>query len=142
MGFTPENTLFADAICPDEINHHRPEENVTSVFQNTWGDLFPLGGLGGLPFVGKTGWGAFSSHCPESGNILILFAPHVGVDLNGTVGSCHRAGQTGGSSACGAAIGAYKAGCANDIGNPFLRIRISVNNDGVFIVIERQRHGV
>jgi hypothetical protein len=33
-----------------------------------------------MPFVGKTGWGAFSSHCPEDGNIVILFAPHVGVD--------------------------------------------------------------
>ena len=62
-----------------------------------------------MPFVGKTGWGAFSSHCPADGNIVILFAPHVGVDSDGNIGSITRDGQDHASGACGAAIGAYKA---------------------------------
>jgi hypothetical protein len=66
--------------------------------------------LGGLPFSGKTGWGAMSSHVPTAdGNIVVMFAPHVGIDRNGVVGSIHRHGQDKNSSACGAAIGALSA---------------------------------
>lgn len=71
--------------------------------------MFPLSGLAGFPFVGKTGWGAFSSHCPENGNIVILFAPHVGIDSNGNVGKIERDGQINASGACGASISAYKS---------------------------------
>ena len=92
IGFTDDNTLFADSTCPDEINHNDHETDVTALFQRRWGELFPLGGLAGLPFAGKTGWHAFSSHCPEDGHILILFAPHVGVDYEGKVGSFYREG--------------------------------------------------
>ena len=71
--------------------------------------MFPLSGLAGMPFTGKTGWGAFSSHCPKDGNIIILFAPHVGISDQGTVGKIVRRGQSEASSACGAAIGALSA---------------------------------
>ena len=63
-----------------------------------------------MPFAGKTGWGAFSSHVPINGHIVILFAPHVGVDWEGNVGKFTRDGQGSSSRACGAAIGAYLAG--------------------------------
>ena len=79
------------------------------MFADRWGEVFPLGGLAGLPFTGKTGWGAFSSHVPENGNICVLYAPHVGIDKNGIVGKVTRMGQACSSGACGAAIGAYKA---------------------------------
>lgn len=92
MGFTDENTLFADSSCPDEINHDDPDEDITSLFQKRWGEIFPLAGLAGMPFTGKTGWHAFSSHCPEDGNIVIMFAPHVGVDATGAVGKVLREG--------------------------------------------------
>ena len=92
-----------------------------------------------MPFTGKTGWGAFSSHVPEvrccgkshhiswsppdhrklvcvfkrtvcafaqGGNIVVMFAPHVGVDKAGVVGKCDRAGQATSSTSCGASIGA------------------------------------
>ena len=108
-GYTGDNTLFADSSCPDEINHDDPLEDITSLFQHRWGEIFPLAGLAGVPFTGKTGWGAFSSHCPKDGNIVILFAPHVGVDSEGLVGKVHRDGQEASSSACGAAIGALAA---------------------------------
>lgn len=48
-------------------------------------------------------------HVPDNGKLLILFAPHVGIDGEGRVGSLQRDGQATVSSACGAAIGAYKA---------------------------------
>ncbi len=107
-GFTASNTLYTDSSCPDEINHNDPEEDITSIFQTRWGEIFPLGGLAGLPFTGKTGWHAFSSHCPKDGNIILLFAPHVGVDSSGNVGTVKRDGQDFNSAACGAAIGALK----------------------------------
>ena len=112
-GFTDENTLFADCSCPDEINHDNPDEDITSLMHARWGEMFPLGGLAGFPFTGKTGWGAFSSHCPADGNIVVLFAPHVGVDCDGNVGKVTRDGQSCASSACGAAIGALAAVAAN-----------------------------
>ena len=83
------------------------------LFQQRWGGIFPLGGLAGLPFTGKTGWNAFSSHVPKNGNIIVLFAPHVGVDSSGKVGKVHRDGQDHSSGACGAAIGAYAAAKAD-----------------------------
>jgi hypothetical protein len=93
LGFTDDNTLFADSSCPDELNHDDPEEDITSLFQRRWGEIFPLAGLAGMPFTGKTGWHAFSSHTPVDGNIVILFAPHVGVDFTGKVGNVTREGQ-------------------------------------------------
>jgi hypothetical protein len=62
-----------------------------------------------MPFTGKTGWYAFSSHCPKDGNIILLFAPHVGIQSTGKVGYVKRDGQDEPSTACGAAIGALKA---------------------------------
>ena len=87
-----ENTLFADCSCPDEINHDDPDEDITSLFTRRWGEIFLLSGLAGLPFTGKTGWGAFSGHCPADGHIVVLFAPHVGIDSNGEVGKITRDG--------------------------------------------------
>ena len=109
IGFNHANTLYIDCTCPDEINHNDPLEDMTSLFARRWGELFPLGGLGGFPFTGKTGWAASSSHCPNDGNIVMMFAPHVGIDANGVVGQFLRRGQDKASTACGAAIGAFNA---------------------------------
>jgi len=38
-----------------------------------------------------------------------MFAPHVGIDRDGNVGSIHRDGIEKNSSACGASIGALNA---------------------------------
>jgi len=108
-GFTDDNTLYADCSCPDEINHDDPDEDITSLMTKRWGEIFPLAGLAGFPFTGRTGWGAFSAHVPADGHIMVLYAPHVGVDCDGKIGSITRDGQEGKSSACGAAIGAYAA---------------------------------
>lgn len=73
------------------------------------GGVFNLGGLGGVPFVGKSGFGAFLSHVPVKGKVVILYGPHVGISNEGVVGKVERVGQSSPSGTCGAAVGAYKA---------------------------------
>lgn len=113
-GYTPTNTLVGSSLCSDEIND--TAESLVGDFQNKLGveGVFNLGGLGGLPFVGISGMGAFTSHCPVDGKIFILFGPHVGIANDGTVGKIERVGKSSVSGACGAGIGAYKAIMATD----------------------------
>ena len=106
-GYTPSNTLFAHSVCSDEVNNK--DEQLVDLMVSRWGEGFALGGLGGLPFAGKSGFRAYLHHVPDSGRLLVLFAPHVGIDAEGRIGSLQREGQTALSKACGAAVGAYKA---------------------------------
>ncbi|KAL3786176.1 hypothetical protein ACHAW5_008468 [Stephanodiscus triporus] len=131
-GFTPENTLLGHSVCPDEVNNRK--EQLIPLMVDRWQEEnaillplahfltkrnetkrnetkragFALGGLGGLPFAGKSGFGAYLHHVPDGGRLLVIFAPHVGIDEIGRVGSLQRDGQAKVSSACGAAVGAYK----------------------------------
>ena len=113
-GYTPTNTLVGSSLCSDEIND--TAESLVGDFQNKLGveGVFNLGGLGGLPFVGMSGMGAFTSHCPVDGKIFIMFGPHVGISADGTVGKIERVGKNSISTSCGAGIGAYKAIMATD----------------------------
>mmetsp|Transcript_17758 Transcript_17758/g.26898 ORF Transcript_17758/g.26898 Transcript_17758/m.26898 type:complete len:341 (-) Transcript_17758:187-1209(-) len=110
-GYTPENTLFAQSVCPDEINHEVGD--LTDLFTKYLGEVFHMGGLAGVPFTGKTGFGAFSHHVPDAGHCFVLMAPHVGIDDAAQLGKYSRIGQSGGpGAACGAAVGAYKCACS------------------------------
>ncbi|KAL3908797.1 MAG: hypothetical protein SGARI_002903 [Bacillariaceae sp.] len=110
-GYTPENTLFAQSICPDEVNHE--EGDITDLFTKYCGEVFHMGGLGGIPFTGKVGFGAFSHHCPdEDGHLAVLMAPHIGIDKDGKLGKYDREGQENSGACCGAAVGAYGHCCA------------------------------
>mmetsp|Transcript_7819 Transcript_7819/g.13793 ORF Transcript_7819/g.13793 Transcript_7819/m.13793 type:complete len:366 (-) Transcript_7819:168-1265(-) len=113
-GYTNTNTLFGSSLCSDEIND--TAESLVGDFQNKLGveGVFNLGGLGGLPFVGISGMGAFTSHAPVDGKIFIVFGPHVGISDDGTVGKIERVGKDSISTSCGAGIGAYKAIMASD----------------------------
>merc|ERR1719487_773982 len=104
-GCTPENTLFGVSCCPDEINWKK--SGVTTQMTEHWGDFFPLGGITGAPFSGTTGFGAFSAHVPDDGNVIVLFAPHVGISSTGNIGTHLRDGQRRSSTSCGAVVGAY-----------------------------------
>jgi hypothetical protein len=108
-GYTRTNTLFGSSLCSDEIND--TAESLVGDLQNKLGveGVFNLGGLGGLPFVGISGMGAFTSHAPVDGKIFIVFGPHVGVSNDGVVGKIERVGKKSVSGSCGAGIGAYKA---------------------------------
>ncbi|MEK6808627.1 MAG: hypothetical protein AABY14_02995, partial [Nanoarchaeota archaeon] len=98
----PKNTLFGFSTCPDEINR------TVTRFSSYYGEKqFHLGGLTGYPFTGKTGFSAFSHHAPENdgnGNLIILYAPHVGINSNGELGKVLRETQRHDSIACGSAI--------------------------------------
>ena len=107
QGFTPESTLFATSVCPDEINADCPEYDISNTMERHWGEQFPLGGLAGMPFAGKTGWGAFAAHVPVGGDIVLLFAPHCGISFEGNPGSVQRLGQPTPSTCCGAAVAAF-----------------------------------
>ncbi len=102
LGMTPKNTLVGFCTCPDEINRE-----VTN-FSSYYGPKqFPLGGLAGYPFTGKTGFGAFSHHAPNNGkegNIIIIYGPHLGINEKGELGKVLRDNQSHESSSCGAAI--------------------------------------
>ena len=39
---TPENTLFAQSVCPDEINHESGD--ITNLFSTHLGEVFHMGG--------------------------------------------------------------------------------------------------
>jgi len=106
-GLAAKSTLLGTSFCPDEINN-KPS-SMPVIMQDYWGEVFPMGGIGGGPFSGKTGFAAFSSHVATDGHILVAFGPHVGISADGEVGRCLRRGQHGLSTACGAVIGAYNA---------------------------------
>jgi hypothetical protein len=105
-GYNDDNTLFAQSVCPDEVNHE--EGDVTDLFAKYWGEVFHMGGLAGLPFTGKTGFKAFSSHVPNDGHCFVLMAPHIGLDDDSNLGSYGRAGQDHSGTCCGAAVGALE----------------------------------
>ena len=51
-----QNTIYGQSICPDEINNER--DDLGSTMAEYWGEVFPMGGIGGNPYVGKTGFKA------------------------------------------------------------------------------------
>jgi hypothetical protein len=102
-GFTPDNTLFANSTCPDEINLSAAN------FGAYWGENFSLGGLAGIPFTGKTGFSAYSLHVPDGGNLFVLYASHVGINESGEIGQILRKNMSHETACCGSAIGAYNS---------------------------------
>jgi len=105
-GYNKDNTIFGMSVCSDEVNFF--ENEIIDLMKKRWGESFSLGGLAGVPFAGKAGLGAYAHHVPDDGKMFILFAPHVGVGDDGKIGALIRSGIVETSSACGAAVGAYK----------------------------------
>ena len=94
--------LLATSFCSDDIT--QPAVNFFDVLFGP----FNLGGLGGLPFAGNTGMGAFAHHIPDDGAALLLYGPHVGVTLDGELGKMHRPRVEKSGPTCGALMGALK----------------------------------
>ncbi len=93
--------MIADSICSDDVNAIQYPAR-TQEFLGP----FKMGGLDGYPFAGLTGMGAFASHVPDNGAVLIYYGPHIGITKEGVVGEIHRFGQEKNSGCCGAAKGA------------------------------------
>ena len=82
-GYSQNTTLAACCVCSDEINRFLDsslQEHVACL------PPFNLGGLSGFPFAGATGFGAYASHVPAGGALVLVYGPHVGVSLAGDVG--------------------------------------------------------
>lgn len=100
-----KNTVYGQSLCSDEINSD--PGHLSTLLSGYFGKAFVLGGIGGAPYVGKTGFAAFSHHVPDSGHVFIIFGPHIGFSPNGEPGKFLRNGQTTLSTSCGAVIAAY-----------------------------------
>merc|ERR1711871_63945 len=107
LGFIQSTTVYGQSISSDEINHSGA--SITKAMQSVWGKVYHMGGFSGMPFTGKAGFNAFSTHAPEDGNLIVMFAPHVGISPNGVIGKVFRNGQASSTTACGAAMAAYDA---------------------------------
>jgi len=94
----PSQLLLADSICSDDVNSI---EYPPRAFEMV--GPFKLGGLDGFPHAGLTGMGAFASHVPDGGAVVVYHAPHIGVSRDGSLGVIRRVGQDRPSGCCGAA---------------------------------------
>lgn len=105
-GFRAENTIAFVSVCRDELTLPFVEE-----VKNTWGEAFIFSGLGGMLFLGKTGFLAAQHHAPnEDGRERYAFfaLPHIGIDAQGEIGRHDRPGRCQPSHACGALHGFQK----------------------------------
>lgn len=106
-GFTRKNTIFGTSICPSEIN--TLDDTLVYTMQNYFDKHnFLLGGLGGAPFAGKSGFNELESHVPNGGNVVILFGSHVGLTASGEIGKFLHDGQHSATDACDAVVEAYE----------------------------------
>eukprot|EP00606_Chrysophyceae_sp_TOSAG23-5_P000378 GSChrysophyteH2.ASY1.ANO1.182.1 assembled CDS len=106
-----ENTLYSQSLCPDEINHEVGD--ISTLLSGYLGEVFHLGGLAGVPFTGRTGFGSFAHHVPDNGNLFVLQAPHIGISSSGELGKYSLDGQSHDGHACGATVGAFKQTCTD-----------------------------
>ena len=90
--------LLASCICPDELNYR------ATSFDKSFTQAFYLGGLGGIPYTGKTGMAAYASHVPTDGAAFIFYGPHVGIHSDGTIGVIQREHQHEPTYSCGALL--------------------------------------
>ncbi len=109
--FDKGKTILATSVCSDEVNRS------TTNFQDYLGveNPFSMGGLGGYPFTGLTGLGAFCGHIPDNGFAIIVYGPHIGFTKHGEPGYVNRIGQSHNSTCCGAlkaSVSAIEAGTA------------------------------
>ena len=101
-------TLVATSFCCDELNRYLEKD-----FAAVYGETFSMGGLAGFPFGGVTSFGSFASHIPDGGDCLIVFGPHGGIDVDGTVGTVNRRRLATTNACCGSAcVAAGHVACA------------------------------
>ena len=101
-GFNDENTIACVGVCRDEITR-----SLLDSIQKVWGEAFNFSSLGGMLFLGKTGFSAAHHHAPvdEGRERYVYFVmAHIAIDKKGEIGVCYRPGRPGSSGACGALI--------------------------------------
>lgn len=99
-GFSADNTIACVGLCRDEITR-----SLLDIVQATWGEAFNFSSLGGMIFLGKTGFGAAHNHAPivdGRERYLYITMPHIAISESGEIGACIRPGRAKPSGACGA----------------------------------------
>ena len=96
-------------------------------------EAMPLGGLGGLPFVGKAGWGLFWNRALEAGrsDLLMVYGCSTDVDASGEVGGGHA------SSAAAAFAVVERAGGISGLSDDLLRDRNDVQHAALLLELCR-----
>lgn len=96
--FDAAKTILGTSVCSDEI------VRTATNFRDYLGikNPFQLGGLGGFPFTGLTGFGAFASHIPDKGFAIIQYGPHIGFSKKDGIGEVTRQGRSLETTCCGA----------------------------------------
>jgi len=100
LGFDGPNTIACVGVCRDEIAQRLP-----ALVREAWGEAFNFCSLGGMLFLGRTGFRAAHHHAPVVGGrerYLHLAFSHVAIGADGSLGTCGRVGRPGTSVACGA----------------------------------------
>ena len=103
----PDDTLVAATVCRDELSR-----SLVRRLEDTWGPVFDLSGLAGIPSGGATALGAALAHRPEAdgrSRIVLVGMSHVGVDGGGTIGRVRRRGMTWAAPTCGSLSGVADA---------------------------------
>jgi hypothetical protein len=103
FGFEAENSLASVCLCRDELCTPFAVDVASE-----WGEAFNLRSLGGMVWVGRTGFGALRSHAPEVDNRerhVFFVLPHIGIGDDGSIGISRRPGQSRDTTACGALVG-------------------------------------
>lgn len=103
-GIPASDIVMAHGICSDDVSAPKKLGNLGQG-PNSIGDYlgpFHSGGLGGWPFVGSAGLGAFAGHSTGTGTLFVSNLQHIGIDKYNNVGRIYRKGQTSPSSTCGA----------------------------------------
>jgi len=101
-GFNGENSIACVSVCRDEITR-----SLVDNIQKVWGEAFNFSSLGGMLFLGKTGFSAAHYHAPvynEREHYVYFAMAHIAIDGHGEVGVCYRPGRSAPSGACGALI--------------------------------------
>lgn len=98
LDLEPMQIMMADSICSDDVNSIQ-----LPVRTREFLGPFKMGGLDGFPFTGLSGMGAFASHVPDDGAVLVYYGPHIGLSRERHVGEITRIGQALPSACCGAA---------------------------------------
>jgi hypothetical protein len=101
-GVESADTLVALSTCRDEL-----VAELAAAVDARWGHPFTVGGLGGIPALGPTGWQTALSHVPAHGGrgaVLVLGTTHIGITSDGMVGATLRVGQDEASATCGALV--------------------------------------
>lgn len=115
-GFVRDRTFAAVSLCRDELTHP-----MLAGIAARWDLPFNLGGLGALPSLGRTGWGACLSHVPGGdgrGHLVVFGFPHIGLNPDGSPGSSIRRAQEEPTPTCGALVALLESMGADPIAEP------------------------